>query len=91
MLIDCSLKPLLVFKKSVAYLLKIHRLIHVVTVVYGDMYSFDPAFNIWSKLSPVSADSSGAEVPPARYAHGFTAAEDNMIYLFGGLGSDGPY
>ena len=59
------------------------------TAVYNDMYSFNPAFNMWSKLSPKPADSLGEAVPDARYGHGFTAASDDMIYLFGGAGSNG--
>ena len=61
------------------------------TVVYNDMYSFDPAFNIWSKLSPTPADPLGKAFPAARYGHGFAAAADNIIYLFGGVGSDGKH
>jgi hypothetical protein len=56
------------------------------------MYSFDPGFNIWSKVSPKSADFSELSrnvVPTARHGHGFAAAGDGMIYLFGGVGSDG--
>lgn len=59
--------------------------------MYNDMYSFDPAFNIWSRLSSTSRGSESTTVPAARYGHGFTSAADNMIYLFGGVGSDGKF
>ncbi len=80
--VDCCLKY---FLRKFLKLIHQQHWITCATVVYNDLYSFDPAFNIWSKLSPIPSGS----VPTARYGHGFTAAADNMIYLFGGVGSDG--
>jgi N-acetylneuraminic acid mutarotase len=47
----------------------------------NDLYRFSPAASTWTALS-----SSGS-APSSRYAMGFTATPDGMLYVFGGLAS----
>ena len=44
----------------------------------NDLYSFTPATSTWAMIQP-----SGS-IPPPRDNHGFAAAPDGTLYVFGG-------
>jgi hypothetical protein len=46
----------------------------------NDLYRFDPAALKWTKLSPAGP------APAPRFAMGFAATPDGMLYVFGGHG-----
>jgi N-acetylneuraminic acid mutarotase len=46
--------------------------------VLNDLYSFNPAGNIWTNLMPAGS------IPSGRQNMGFTASPDGKLYLFGG-------
>ncbi len=52
-------------------------------VSFNDLYRFDPAAVKWTTLSP-----SGS-APSPRFAMGFAATPDGMLYVVGGSGNEG--
>lgn len=50
----------------------------------SDVWSYDPTTNSWQQEIPTSS-----EQPAARYHHSTTATNNGLIYVFGGVGSNG--
>ena len=56
--------------------------ISISTGSFNDLYSFSPTSNTWAAHNASSA-------PSPRFAMGFAATPDGMLYVFGGSGTSG--